>query len=270
MRYRVVCALLCAAPILSLPAQSEPARYSGIATAIFDASLGISYPGLVQDRVASLGAHVKKGEVLLQLEDTPEQYEVSRRRIMFEDKSELQAAAHRRETLQREYEVSKRLYESTKSVSREELEKRELEARIATADHEKLQVIEKREEIELRMAEDQFARRKVLAPVDGVVTHLFVERGEYVKVEQPVLRLVNTDECHFSCNVPSTETARFKEGATLPLEFNLPGGRVEVSGKVVFVSPIIDPASGLREVRLLFPNREHVISPGEKGAVLCP
>ena len=270
MLHRIACVLLCAAPLFPFPARSESARYSGIATAIFDASLGISYPGLVQDRLAVLGARVKKGDVLLQLEDTPEQYEVARRRVLLEDTSELQAAAHRRETLQREYEVSRRLYENTKSVSREELEKRELEARIAAADHEKLKVIEKREEIELRMAEDQFARRKVLAPVDGVVTHLFVERGEYVKVEQPVLRLVNTDECHFSCNVPSSETSRFQEGATLPLEFNLPSGRVEIPGKVVFVSPIIDPASGLREVRLLFPNPEHLVSPGEKGSVLCP
>ncbi|MFO1491011.1 MAG: efflux RND transporter periplasmic adaptor subunit [Kiritimatiellia bacterium] len=270
MSIRALCALLCAAPLLPAVAQQEPARYSGIAAAIYDASLGISYPGLVEDRVVSLGARVRKGDVLLQLEDTAEDYEVKRRKLMLEDKSELNAAAHRRETLRQEYEVSRRLYESTKSVSREELEKRELESRIATADHEKLQVIEQREEIELRMAEDQFARRKVLAPVDGVVTHLFVERGEYVKVEQPVLRLVNTDECHFICNVPSTETARFKEGAALPLEFNLPSGRVEIPGKVVFVSPIIDPASGLREVKLLFPNRDHVVSPGEKGAVLCP
>ena len=66
MCHRVLYALLCAAPLLSLPARSEPARYSGIATAIFDASLGISYPGLVQDRVAALGARVRKGDVLLQ------------------------------------------------------------------------------------------------------------------------------------------------------------------------------------------------------------
>ena len=38
-----------------------------------------------------------------------------------------------------------------------------------------------------------------------------------------------------------------------------------IGGKIVFISPVVDPASGLQKVKVLFDNAEGKIRPGVSG-----
>ena len=270
--YRAPVALLSLCAVRAAPAvysaETEAVRLPGIASATFDAALGISLPGLVKALRVQPGDRVRAGDVLLELEDSAEKLEVERRTLVSKDRTELEAAQKKRDTLKRDLEVTRTLFETSRSVSREELEKRELEFLLSEADVKRLEVAEAREEIELRMATDALDRRRVRAPADGIVTKRYVEKGEYVVAQQPVMRLVNIDECYFTCNVPADASRRFEKAETLPVEFGLPAGPLSVEGRIVYRAPVVDPASGLREIRLRFVNRDHAVSPGEKGFVI--
>ena len=242
-------------------------RCFGMVTAFYEAALGINYPGIVREIKARPGTVVKTGDVIVQLEDAAETLEVARRELVWKDKSELEAAQKRRDLFVKDLAITQKLFDTSKSVSREDLDKKELECRLAEAEAQRLSVAESREEIEYKLAVDQLAHRQLRAPVDGAVTKVFIEKGEYAQPQQPLVQLVNLDECYFISNVPEEGSGGFREGTTLPIEFQLPERALIMEGKVVYVSPMIDPASGLREVKLLFTNVNHAVSPGEKGSI---
>jgi multidrug efflux pump subunit AcrA (membrane-fusion protein) len=41
-------------------------------------------------------------------------------------------------------------------------------------------------------------------------------------------------------------------------------------GRISFVSPVADPASGLVEVRVSFPNSQLLVKPGIRGSIELP
>ena len=43
---------------------------------------------------------------------------------------------------------------------------------------------------------------------------------------------------------------------------------IKLKGKIVFLSPVVDPASGLQKVRVLFDNTEGQVRPGVAGKML--
>ena len=59
------------------------------------------------------------------------------------------------------------------------------------------------------------------------------------------------------------------EGMEYPFEVNSSGKTVTGSASVVFVAPVVDPASGLLRVKLAFENQEGEVRPGVP-AILSP
>ena len=53
-----------------------------------------------------------------------------------------------------------------------------------------------------------------------------------------------------------------------PDKMNLVFVRIRIAGTVVFVSPVVDPASGLLEVKAEFDNKEGEVRPGIAGVML--
>jgi multidrug efflux pump subunit AcrA (membrane-fusion protein) len=43
-----------------------------------------------------------------------------------------------------------------------------------------------------------------------------------------------------------------------------------MAGRVSFISPVVDPASGLIEVRITIPNHLLLVKPGIKGSIELP
>jgi multidrug efflux pump subunit AcrA (membrane-fusion protein) len=67
-------------------------------------------------------------------------------------------------------------------------------------------------------------------------------------------------------NVPPAFAAGLKKGDVLPAVFESAKGAA-VPGVVKFVSPVVDAASGLVDVRIRYPNPKGEIRPGLKGTV---
>ena len=99
-----------------------------------------------------------------------EEYEATRRRAILDNAGHLQ-------------DSTEALFKSTHSVSKDELEKVELNVHIAQADY--------------GAAVEQVARRELTAPFDGVITDLLLHLGASCEPNQPAARIVNTTRCYF-------------------------------------------------------------------------
>ena len=212
---------------------------NGITESINDVVLGASLAGIVGRRPVGEGDTVMKGDVILELDQSLEVLEVERREQIME----------LRET---DLNSLKKLEERNAiSVSREEVMKAQTEYSVAA--------------VEYKIAQEQLRKRRIIAPFEGVIAEMAPDVGEAVQAQQPMVRLVDTRQCYFICNLEADRAHGLTEGAVVTLR--LPAGTelLTVPGKVAFVSPVVDPASGLMKVKVAFDNSDGQIRPGVSG-----
>ena len=234
---------LCATLVLSQAgwaAAAEPVAV-GIIQPFIDVTLSAPVPGIVTSRKIKEGDRVRQGDLLLELDNNLERLEVDRRRIVRDQKRAV-------------YESTKKLFGTTKGVSKEELDQTETEFRVAEVEH--------------GMAEEQLRRRQIVTPHSGEVTEILIEAGEACGSYQPLIRVVDTRQCYLVTNMEARELGRFKSGQNVTLEVDLGDGKARVPGRIDFLSPVVDPASGLSVMKVLFDNKDGQIRPGLTGVVL--
>lgn len=240
----------------------------GITESYRDATLSATVAGTLAVIQRKEGERVRAGEVILELEKELESLEVERRRLVAESKVELEAARRRAEQLAQELAATRLLYESTRSVSREELQQKDLETRLAEAELERLSIAEAREAIELRIAEAQLRQRSIRAPFDGLIAEIVPEIGEACYPQAPLVRVVDTSRCRLIVHLEAPAAADLAAGKPVQLRFDGVRPPNVVRGAVEYVSPVADPASGLLEVKVLFDNPDGRIRPGLSGTLL--
>lgn len=263
LRLALVAAL--AGPAVALPAAET---ITGVTEPVHDALLSATAAGTVKTIHFKEGDTVEAGTVILELDKTLEELEVTRRRSIYESRVELDAAEQRVAVLKTDYESTKRLFERSQSVSRDEFGKKELEYLLAVAERDRLAAAKERERLEYEIAREQLARRAVTAPFAGVITDLRIELGEACEPRQPVVRVVDLSRGYFIANAAPALTARLNKGDTVTLRIEAAGGEREVSGKIEYLAPVVDAASGLRRVKVEFANPGGHIAPGVVGRLI--
>jgi RND family efflux transporter MFP subunit len=239
-------------------------RFSGLVEPYRDVLLSSEVPGRISEILFREGERVEKGEIILRLEDQVELLEVQRREAIYNNRAELMAARERLTLLQEELEATRSLAERTGSVSREELNRKQLETVLAQLDIDRLEQTQALQRIELNMAKERLAQRRIAAPFSGVVAQLPLDEGESVQPNQPALRLVEDTRAFLVVNIPADRARALVPGQPVRLRF-LMDREVDLSGEVAFMSPVVDPASGLRRVKMLFSNGNPKIEPGISG-----
>lgn len=252
---------------LSVPAfaQEEGIRAEGVTEPLVDEQLGILVRGMIAKIHFKEGDAVKKGDIILELRKTLEELEVERRKLVWESKVELGSAKDRVETVKLDLEATRRLYHTTKSISKEKLLEKELEYKLAVAEMERIRVGEDLQRIEYEMAQEQLSLRLVRSPIDGVITELILFEGEIAEPGQPVARVVATKTCRFLSNIEAKAARSLKEGQRVKLEIQAGAEPVKCEGVISFVSPVVDPASGLQSIKVTFDNSKGEVRPGVAG-----
>ena len=241
---------------------------AGITEPIEDITLNAIVEGTIAKLHFKEGATVKKGQTILELDKRLEALEVGRRKLIWESKSELEAAAAQAATLKSLLASTRELFESTRSVSKDELIRLELEYKLAVSEKQRLEVEEIREKIEYEMALETLARRSLRAPIPGTIIKLFLDIGESCEQTQPLVHLVNTRKCLFVCNIEEWAGRTLKKGQSVDLKIKIGSEAVDKEGKVIFASPVVDPASGLLEVKAEFDNADGTVRPGISGVLI--
>lgn len=232
----------------------------GLTRCAADLGLGVALAGRIAEVRVKEGQRVKTGDVLMRLEQEAERLDVERRQVQWQGQAELKNALARRETAEGQAQAARRIYHETRGISKDELDNRELAYTQAAAEVEKLQMTKEMERLDYMTARENLARRTIRAPGPGIVTKLIKSAGESVQAHEPALKLCDLSSIQVVVNVPSQSSESLKAGGSVKLKV----GQIAqaMQGKVTFVSPVIDGASGLREVKveLLRPGAE--VRPG--------
>jgi RND family efflux transporter MFP subunit len=230
------------------PITVADAGIRGITRCAADLSLGLSVAGRIADVKVREGQVVRPGDVLMRLDQSAEQLDVERRRVQWQGTAEVTLAQARKETAETQLAAARRVYKESQGISREELDNRELVMTNALSELERLKTSKEMERLDYLTAKENLERRTLHAPSPGIVTRLVKLHGESVQAHETALRLCDLSSIQFVVNVPAQASERLKQGATVSLQVGQPP--VPTRGRLTFVSPVVDAASGLREVKI--------------------
>lgn len=244
---------------------AQDADFVGIVYPLRDLTLSVHVGGVVDQVLVTVGQRVKPGQALLRQDARLQQVEQERRRIIVKDTSEQAAVEQRRSILDGLVKDASDLYEAAGTVSREEVMKLRMELEATGGRAEQLRESKKREGAELELARREQALRVLNAPIAGVITMIKVHPGEWAAPGDGVVRLVDESVCELRVNVSQAAARKLSEGARLSVRLDDPAVKEPQTGRVSFVSPVVDAASSLVEVRVHIPNPERRIRPGVKA-----
>jgi RND family efflux transporter MFP subunit len=149
------------------------------------------------------------------------------------------------------------------NASEEEVNRAQLEFEVAEA-----RLLQVREQLEIKRLEYerirlQLALRTVRSPIDGVVTELYRDIGEFVSPADPVvLTIVQLNPLRATFSVPVADIKSIRKGQTIAVRVE--GVAKPVNANVELVSPVISADSQTVRVKVELPNPGHRIRSGAK------
>lgn len=120
---------------------------------------------------------------------------------------------------------------------------------------------------QLHQAEGQYQQARALlsysevrSPIDGYVTDRPFYAGEMAAAGTPLLTVMDVDVLVAKAHLPQEEMQGPLLGA--PAQVLVPGFHDVVPGKVMLISPALDPGSTTVEVWVRVENKDHALKPG--------
>lgn len=115
-------------------------------------------------------------------------------------------------------------------------------------------------------AKTELARKKlrdttIAAPFSGYVKERTVTVGQYVRVQTPVITIVNSDPMRVRVKIPEKMAAWIPVGQQVNVQVEAYPDRT-FTGKVWRVSPSVDPQTRTFDAEALVENREGLLKPG--------
>jgi macrolide-specific efflux system membrane fusion protein len=138
----------------------------------------------------------------------------------------------------------------------------------ATFEFELAQFATQLRQADVDLATDSVERRRVVAPLDGVVVQMNRREGEWVEASKPLFRILRLDRLRAEGFVQAMDAKEDLVGNAVVLSVTLPGGRAEqYPGEIVFVSPEISPVNGQMRVWAEVENPRLELRPGVRGTL---
>jgi len=201
-----------------------------------DLTLAAEIAGPVDGVGPREGERLKAGEVILTIDSVTQKANLERDRVDAEVKL---AALQRLERLVAEELVSRQEYDNAVSAYEAARQKFEL-SRIA------------------------LEKSSVRSPVSGVLDSRFVERGEYVKVGDPVAAVVQVDRLKVLVDVPEKDVRYLQVGEQVEvLQAQIDTGETLTRpGKLVHLAYKADPVTRTYRAKVEVDNRDRQLRPG--------
>ena len=259
-RLMPITGLLCLVSGLRLTAASE---IDGFTEPYRDIDVAAPEMGQIDQLAVREGDRVKAGQVLAHLDDAVWKATLEVARAAMESAGRVEAAEAElrlcQETLVKLTALHERDHATQQEVDRALAQRDVAEARVKAAQEELL--VKARE---YDRANVQLKQRSVISPVDGIVTQIYKDEGEFVSPSDAVvIRVVQLDPLLIVFSVPVTDLDKLAVNSKVQVRVDAIAEPIE--GTVEFVSPTADAQSGTTRVRVKIPN------PGEKirGGANC-
>jgi len=260
---RAECRTLLSALLLVLPcAAAHAVEIDGFTEPNRVVSVAAAETGTIKSIEVREGQAVSTGEVLAYLDDDIFL-------VMLAIADETMRAQSQMKSAEAELQLRQQRLEKLESL-RTQGHARQEEVERARADVVigETRVLSAVETLELKKLEHekikvQLARRAVRSPIDGVVSVLHKDVGEFVAPNDPiVVEVVELDPLLATFSVPSHEAVRLKKGQTVPV--HLEDAESWVNGTVETVAPVTDAESGTVRVKVRIANAEQKYRSGER------
>lgn len=279
--------LLLLTAVLAGPKQSSSAEIdvdSVTVTLVKQVEVPARESGVLASIRVREGQLVKRGDLLADIDDTKAAM-ILRRAVVDVKIAEKRAGndiavryAHKKSEvaaneLRRARESRKKLKNSVSDTEFDRLTLLEQESilQVEQADHElsteKLNL--KLKESDLQIATRDVERRKIVAPLSGMVVQVNRQAGEWVEPGNTVVRIVRVDRLRAEGFLQANDVSEDLTKRTATLTVSLPGRpKAKFQGTVVYVTPEINPVNG--EVRFWaeFDNPRLELRPGMKGSLI--
>ena len=247
-----------------------PHEFKGVTEPVNEAVLSASVDGTIKEILVKEGDWVQESDPVIRFYRREQELEVTLRYKMWKSKSAIDAAKVEADNIRSLYEASKQLFEKNHSVSKEELTRLKIRYDQAKFKQIELEIKEEQERIQYEIAKEQLSKRILYAPFHGVVTNIYTHAAERSKSNQQLIKLVNPKICYFKCNVEEGFAEKIRTGQTVELHIQSGKATIKRQGEIIFVSPVVDPASGLLKVKVMFENKDLSIRPGISGSMIIP
>ncbi len=212
-----------------------------------EATVAAEVPGLVTRLHVDEGDSVARGAPLLEIDPERRRLELASRQARVEE-AEAALADQQRQT-ERVRELSEAKIASDAQRDQGELALRLARSRLTAA------------RAELGLGERALRDATVLAPFDGLVARRHVSQGEYVAPGSALVDLVALDPIEVSFHVTEIDSARVSVGGSLDLRVaTYPNESFQ--GRVISLSPGVDPRTRMLRVRAIVPNADGRLRPG--------
>ncbi len=144
-----------------------------------------------------------------------------------------------------------------------------LDVEEAQLEFELTQITRESKENDVRLADYNIAQRRVTAPLAGFVAEVQRHPGEWVQPGQTILRMLRLDRLRAEGLVNARSLPTDLNGRPVKLTVQLTDqSSATFAGKVVFVSPEIDPVNGQVRIWAEIENTELRLQPGLHGSMV--
>jgi len=245
---------------------SESPGISAFTEPYLEVAVAASEMGTIAELRVREGQLVRRGDVLAIMEDEVLKASLAVARQSSVAQGALNSARAdvdlKRSELAKLQDLRDRNHASQKEVGRVEAELRIAEARLLSV-QEDLEV----KQLEVRRIEAQLEQRVIRAPMDGILSEVLREVGEYVSPsDSTIVRLIQLDPLLIVFSVPLNRRNEFTKDQKIQVAMG--PERQLVEGVVEYVSPTPDSSNSSVRVKVRIANSSSQIQSGEAAELI--
>jgi RND family efflux transporter MFP subunit len=254
--------IVLSACLAALAAGPARAQVDAVTKPKDDRALGFSLRGKVVQVAVKEGDHVKKGDLLMKLDDSERAALVDLYKLKADSITAKKGAEARLKLAQIEYDATKASYDKG-AATKIELDRAEATVAVRASELEQTDQDTAEAKLQLRQAEAIRDQYHLFAPIDGIIDDLMIQEGEIVDERTPVIRLVVTDPLWIDAAVSSVDAKRYKldDPAWVQLKEKHEGTMVlgpAVKGKIIHIAEVAQASSATKLVRIEVPKQNGI------------
>jgi RND family efflux transporter MFP subunit len=206
---------------------------------IVDPRISAEIAGRIVRILADVGARVRRGQLLAEIDPVD---------VVIQGRSDRADVARLEALLEQQERIVER---NTKLVESNFISRNALDD--ATAQRNALREQLASAKAKVDATGSALRKTRVVSPIDGQVEELVVAPGDYVKLGDPMFRLVGVQKMRANLPFPESAAQRLKVGSAVTLTSPLVPGK-EVKAKITDIRPTITPTSRAVNVIVAFDN----------------
>lgn len=249
---------------------------------IHDVEIPAAEEGILKTVDVREGASVSAGDRLASLDDTAVMLAVEQARRKAarsaeeaESRVKIEAAEIANQFATSQLETAKaavrQVSGSVTKAQMDELEHQVAQSQLGIKQAEQEQALAKAtqrlDEAEFARAEHAIQQRTITSPLDGVVVQVMKQAGEWVQPGEGIARVVQLDVLRAEGYVDNRASATGLENRNVVVSVVAGGKTLEAKGRIVFVSPEVDPNDGKIRIWAEVDNRDRRLRPGLRGSM---